>query len=135
MPHREDRIHPSPSGGAPYLSGSRQRSPDPDTVRVLRAIVKVALARPTFTAEDVREELQGMGFLVTTEPVDPGRRIHPNALGGGFRLARKTGLVEQIGLTHARHAGSRGRQIPVYRRAGTTATMPPVLAEQAGLLR
>lgn len=87
--------------------------PDPDTIAVLRAITRVAFAAPHFDAEDVRRHLAARGEVV-----------HPNAMGAGFHLARKTGLIEEIGTGQSTHAGGRRHRIGVYRLVGKTTTLP-----------
>lgn len=43
-------------------------------------------------------------------------RLAPNAMGAIFRLAAKQGLLERTGQSvPALHAGSRGRQLPLWR--------------------
>lgn len=76
-----------------------------------------------FSSDDVRQELDKQGI-----------RVDPHAIGGAFREAKLSGLVEWIGETPSRIPSNHGRKVDCWRMAGGRKPMAYVRAEQLALV-
>ncbi len=100
---------------------------DPTTSRhritVLRIITDVALhTEGLFSADDVQRELAAQRIVV-----------QPNALGAGFRLARKSGLIEEVYTARSTRPTARGRRVTYYRRVGAQRGAPLLFPQQQAI--
>ncbi len=89
------------------LDAAKHLGPN-DCAAIWEALLKYIGEGIPFTSDAVRMALP----VGTTERL----RLAPNAMGAIFRLAARKGMVERTGRsTPALHAGSRGRQLPLWR--------------------